>query len=83
MDDEQLIFEVTDKGMRAFIEAFEYALDYEPINTSKMNKKQLNAYFEAIRSKADIENFPEREERFKSFLGVKLLEALNDQARWN
>ena len=83
MDEIQEGFAFSDKGLRAIIGAYEHALGYEEINTAKMKRKQLLAYFGAIRSKADLENNPDRQELFKLYLGARLLEDLSEQASYN
>jgi hypothetical protein len=74
---------VTDKGLRAFIEALEYALGYEPIDTAKMKRKQLFKYFSSIREKADLHNNPDRQLLFGLFIEAKFLDDLTSQARNN
>jgi hypothetical protein len=83
MDDIEEAWLVTDKGLRAFIEAFEYALGYEPINTTKMKRHQLLKYFGSIRKKADLKNNPDRELLFGMFIEAKFLNDLTTRARNN
>ena len=83
MDNTEHSYLITDKGLRMFIEAFEHALGYEPINTAKMKRQQLISYFGSIRKKADLENNPERKLLFGLFIEAKWLEELTSHARNN